>query len=206
MLLEVYTGNGGKTSDLNVDVVEGAGRNSASAVTFFSGIIVLFDCHLATRDLGNPRNMAIPSSVALGDASGDRGFVDLHTSSLRSFVPAVCVAPVGTLVLVVELDAETVVDAPSDEARTLALVVIPLVNAAALALVRVVILHRAGDGATRGLAGALGCYIAVLAGLDVVVSDVTTVGGLVPNAVAEDGGALCLASDFDISAFLVGLL
>jgi hypothetical protein len=88
-----------------------------------------------------------------------------------------------------------------------ALVVVPRVDAAALALVRVVVSHGAWDaGGAAAARWALGGDEAVDACLDVVVGHVAAILCLVPDVVALDRGACGLADDFDVRALCIRLL
>lgn len=102
-----------------MDVVESALGNSALAVALALGPVVLLDGDLVAVDGGDPGDVAVAAGVGLGDAAGLGGAVDRDAGALGRVVPGVGVAPVGALVLVVELDAEALVDAPRDKGGAL---------------------------------------------------------------------------------------
>ena len=188
-----------------MDVVKTALGNRARAVTLPNAVVILLDSHLITRNLGDPGNMAPSSCIALGDAARNGLVVDNNASLACSIIPRVGIAPGGTLISVVELEAESLVDTPSDEASALALVVVPWINAAALALVGVVVRDRTGDAAAWGLraARALLRDVAVGASFDVVVRYVAAVGGLIPDVVPVDAGSGGLARNVHLLALLI---
>lgn len=196
-----------------MDIVKRVLRDCARAVTLGRLEVVLLHGHGGAGDLGNPGDMARGSSargssIALRDTPSDGLVVNTNARPACGVVPGIRIAPIGALVLVGEVDAEAFVDAPGDEAGALALEVVPLVDGAAVALVRIVVGHRAWDlTATRGrhAARALGLHVSIAARVDVVVGDVAAVRGLVPDAGPTDVGSGGLAGNRDTLALLVGL-
>lgn len=189
-----------------MDIVETALGNRSLSIALNPAIIVFLDLDRVTSNVINPSNMTVRSSIGLGNASRHRLVVHAYTSRLGSVIPAVGVAPVGALVLVVELDAKSLVDAPGDKTGALAVIVVPLVDTVALALVRVVVSHWAGDVSTRRRATALVSDVVVATSLDVVVSNIAAITGLIPDCVAVDVGSFRLAGNFDVVALLIRLL
>ena len=195
-----------------MDVVKSALGERPSAISLLTSIIVLLHGDAVARDGRDPSDVAVVAGVGLGDGAGDGLAVDGDAGLLGGGVPGVGVAPGGALVAVGEVDAEAVVDAPGDEAGALALVVVPLVDAAALARVGVVVLGRAGDFPVAAAAAVVAASIALVgheaiaAGPDVEVGDVAAVGGLVPDVVAEDVRAGGLAGDVHVLVFRIALL
>lgn len=188
-----------------MDVAKGALGHSSRPIALALGPVILLNSNRAPRNPRDPGDVAEAASVGLRNAPGLGRAVDGRPRRAGGVVPEVGVAPVGALVAVVEVDAEHPVDAEGDEAGALALVVVPGVDAAATALVGVVV-RKDGD-AVRGLVLDGGAHVGnVLLGarVDVKVGDVAAVRGLVPDAAAVDGGALGLAGDLEVLVVGVG--
>jgi hypothetical protein len=100
-----------------VDVHKLALLDSPRAVSLGVGVVVLLDGDLVAVDGRDPGNVARAAAALVGLSNRSRlgRVVDLDTRLLGRVVPRVGVAPVEALVLVVELDAEALVDAPGDE-------------------------------------------------------------------------------------------
>jgi len=179
----------GPTLDLHMDIVECALGNFAGAVGLGMDVVVLLNRHVVSGHSCNPGYMASVSGIGLCNTSWDRLVVNADASVACGFVPGIRITPVVAFIFVGEVDAETLVDAPGDEAGTLALEVRPFVDRAAGTLVWVVVGYRARDlPRARGAATprALACHIAIRARLDIVVCDVALVGGLVPDVISAD--------------------
>lgn len=98
-----------------MDIVKAPLRHSPLAVPLADVVVVLLDGDGLVADGGDPRDVAPVAGVGLRNAPGHGRAVDLDARAARRVVPRVGVAPVDALVLVVELDAEALVDAPGDE-------------------------------------------------------------------------------------------
>ncbi len=98
-----------------MDVIKAPLRHSPLAVALAHVVVVLLDGDGLVADGGDPGDVAPVTSIGLGHAARHGRAVDLDARAARRVVPRVGVAPVDALVLVVELDAETLVDAPGDE-------------------------------------------------------------------------------------------
>jgi len=172
--------------------------------------IILLNRHRILPHGCHPRHMSHLPGVRLRDTPHLGRLVHRDARLPRRLVPLVCIAPRLTLILVMKLQTQPLVDPPGDEADALALVVEPGVDAVApvaLAFVGVVVCDGAGEfgGGWFGSFALFGDE-AVFAGFDVVVGYVAVVRGLVPDVVARDGFAGGLAGDGDVFAFGVGLL
>src|ERR1700710_2457291 len=115
------------TLDLDMNIVECALGNFASAVALGMDVVVLFNSYVVTRDSSNPGYMAGRSTIALCDTSGDGLVVNTNASFACGFVPGIRIAPISAFVLVGKVNSEAIVDAPGDKAGTLTLKVVPLV-------------------------------------------------------------------------------
>jgi hypothetical protein len=100
-----------------VNVHELALLDSPRAISLEVLVVVLLDGDVVALDGRDPGDVAraVAALVGLRDASRLGRLVDLDARLLGRVVPRVGVAPVDALVLVVELDAEALVDAPGDE-------------------------------------------------------------------------------------------
>jgi hypothetical protein len=186
-----------------VDVVEGALVDGPNAVSLSHRPVVLLNDNRVSVHRRDPGDMPIRPSIGLSDSTRFGGAVDRDAGSSGSVIPGVRVAPGGALVSVGKMDTETLVDALCDERGALALVVVPLVDAAA-GVVNVVVFAGSGNLARRLRARALAGHEAVLAGLDIVVGHIAAVRGLVPDVVAVDVVAVGLAGELDVGGPGVG--
>lgn len=141
--------------NLDMDVVESVLGYCASGVCLPLSPVVFLNCNLVARNLAHPCDMSSRSLVALSNTSGLGGFVDSDAAGLGRLIPRVGVAPVVALVMVGELDAQSLVDAICDKAGALALVEGPGVNTTALSTVGIVVGLRARDSASSKLVRAL---------------------------------------------------
>jgi hypothetical protein len=186
-----------------VNVVEGALIDGPNAVLLLLHPVVLLNGDRVSVHSRHPCNMPIRSSVGMSDSTRLGGAVDLDTGRFGSVIPRVRVAPSGALVLVGEMDTKTLVDTLGDERGTLALVVVPFVDAAAV-IVNVVVFAGSGDLSRRLRAWALAGHESVLAGLDIVVGHIAAILGLVPYVVTVDVVAVGLAGELDVGGPGVG--
>lgn len=109
-------------SDLDVDIAELVLSDGARVVAIGIDPVVLFERHRVGADGGDPGDVSIRAGairvgVEPGDAARHGASIDRHARLARRAGPQVGVAPEGAFVLVRELDAEAVINAPGDEAR-----------------------------------------------------------------------------------------
>lgn len=106
-------------SNLDVDVTTKLGLgNGTRAVSLARVVVVLFDDYIVALDSGDPSNVA-RARVGLSNAARDGLVVDPNTGRPCGIVPVVGIAPVNVLVLVCEMDTETLVDAEGDKGGAL---------------------------------------------------------------------------------------
>jgi hypothetical protein len=100
-----------------VNVHELALLDSPRAISLEVLVVVLLDGDVVALDGRDPGDVARAAAALVGLRNASRlgRVVDLDARLLGRVVPGVGVAPVDALVLVVELDAEALVDAPGDE-------------------------------------------------------------------------------------------
>jgi hypothetical protein len=88
-----------------VDIVEAAGRNSASSIAFRMVPVVLFDRNLITRNRMDPSNMAIFASRILSDGTRHWGAVNFDSTRFCSTIPLIGISKGTSLVSVGEADS-----------------------------------------------------------------------------------------------------
>ena len=121
-------------------VAEEAGSNGTSVKALANTPVVFFNDNIAAGNVDNPGDVPSAAAVVLGNGVDSGLAVDADASGPGSLVPGVGVAPVGTLVLVGEVNAKHLVDAEGNEGGALALVEVPRVYTTTAAGVWVVVL------------------------------------------------------------------